>query len=406
MKFIISKNFANKKVTRYLNARVSFSKYEFFALMRAGWYYSFNRIDPLYQGVFESEYTEAFAKFMGGGFADAVNSGTNACYISIKSLLLKANSKIGVSCFTDPGVYNAVITAGHEPVALPFTSAKDWRIDLNILDELIGELKLKALVVVHTFGEPERIEEIAELCKKHNISLIEDFSQAHGASYNGKLLGRFGDLSFCSTMGRKTLISGSIGGLVFTKEKNLFRNVRSFSDRGKFIDSNFEASPLAVKNTFVSLNFSADEFLCAIGKSSLKRLHKSRLRRIYLLNRFSNIIKASKISRHLCINPAPQTNSPFVAILNITSDRLLKHRKRFVEKLFEGHVPLNSNYIQISPLWPWLEKTTEPNLKLMSHEWSERHLVLYLHEGYKNWYVDYLASQIINACESACGLTS
>jgi perosamine synthetase len=400
MTFIISKRFAKTKITRYLNARRAFSWYEFFALMRAGWYYSINRIDPLYQGVFESEYTNAFTEFMGGGFADAVNSGTNACYICIKSLLLESGSKVGISCFTDPGVFNAVLTAGHEPLPLPFISDEDWRVDLNMLDNLIKEQNLKALIIVHTFGQPDRIEEISELCKKYQVFLIEDFSQAHGASYKGQMVGKFGDLSFCSTMGRKTLASGSIGGLIFTQDENLFQKVRSFSDRGKSVNNRFETSPLASMNIHVSLNFSADEFLCAIGKSSLTRLHKSRLRRIEVTNKFSDIINASSISSHLNIDWAPPTNSPFVAILNIKSDELLKQRKLLVDKLSEAHVPLNSRYIQIAPLWPWLEKNFEVTLEVNSHQWSDRHLIIYLHEGYKDWYINYLAQEIISSCKS------
>ena len=400
MKFVISSRFAKTKITRYLNARVSFSCYEFLALARAGWYYSFNRIDPLYQGIFESKYTHAFTEFMGGGFADAVNSGTNACFICIKSLLLESGSKVGISCFTDPGVYNAVLIAGHEPLPLPFISDKDWRVDLKSLENTIKDQSLKALIIVHTFGQPDRINEISDLCKKHQVFLIEDFSQAQGASYKGQMVGKFGDLSFCSTMGRKTLASGSIGGLIYTKDKILFQRVRSFSDRGKSVNNSFETSPLASMNIHVSLNFSADEFLCAIGKSSLKRLHKSRLRRIEIINRFSDIINTSSINTHISIDRAPSTNSPFVAVLNIKSDDLLKQRKQLVDKLSEAHVPHNSRYIQIAPLWPWLEKKSDVDLEVNSQQWSDRHLIIYLHEGYKNWYVNYLAQTIIYSCQS------
>ena len=395
MKFVLSKRFANTRAVSYLNARRAFSLREFLALMRAAWYYFFNRIDPLYQGKFETEYTDAFTKFMGGGFSDAVNSGTSACFVCIKALLLETGSRVGVSCFTDPGVYNAVLTAGHEPFALPFISDEDWRVDLCRLENLIIEQQLKALIIVHTFGQPDRIEEIAKLCRKYKVLLIEDFSQAHGASYRDQIVGSFGDLSFCSTMGRKTLTSGSIGGLIFTKNEALFQKIKSFSDRGKFVDSNFETSSLATRNTDVSLNFSADEFLCAIGKSSLKRLHKSRKLRVDILNRFSDIISANTISAHLNIDAALPTDSPFVGIITIKSEKLLNHKQQFVREMTSAHVPLNSSYIQIAPLWPWLEKSLDPDLELMSHRWSDRHIILYLHEGYQDWYVSYLAKKII-----------
>ena len=88
------------------------------------------------------------------------------------------------------------------------------------------------------------------------------------------------------------------------------------------------------------------------------------------------------------------------AILNIKSNELLSQRKQLVDKLSEAYVPLNSRYIQIAPLWPWLGKNFEVDLEINSQRWSDRHLIIYLHEGYKDWYVKYLANQIISSCQS------
>ena len=127
-----------------------------------------------------------------------------------------------MSSFTDPGVFNAVRLAGLIPVPLPFVSAKDHQIDIKQLEAYICENGLKAVIVVHTFGMAENIEQICEICQTLGVQIIEDISQAQGASFNGKSWALL-EMSFFSTMGRKSVISGSSGGVVFTQNKTLAR---------------------------------------------------------------------------------------------------------------------------------------------------------------------------------------
>ena len=298
------------KFISFLNARRAFSFAEFWALMSVAIYFLFYRIDPLYQGKFEKKFTARVVQFMGGGYADAVNSGTNACYISVKSLELKKNSKIGISSFTDPGVYNAVQLAGYKPIPLPFVSEKDCQIDINQLSKVISSNDIKAIIVVHTFGIAENIEQICQICEQADIPIVEDISQAQGATFGGKNLGSFGDISFFSTMGRKSIISGSSGGVVYTKNKELAKKIYSLADRGKYVSDDFNVSSNALHNISVSLNFSSDEFLCAIGKSSLDRLEACRKKRNLLLKRLSEMLSDSKLDRHLKVLNYDIENSP------------------------------------------------------------------------------------------------
>ena len=85
-------------------------------------------------------------------------------------------------------------------------------------------------------------------------------------------------------------------------------------------------------------------------------------------------------------------------IIRIKCEALLKNKKYIVERMIASGVPINANYIQIAPLWPWLKTDMSLELEKISKKWSERHIILYLHEGYKDWYVKYLLQQIIKAC--------
>ena len=395
----LTSRFLLSKFILFLNARQAFSFSEFWSLTAAGIYFLMRRIDPLYQGIFEKKYTARVSQLMGGGYADAVNSGTNACYICIKSLELKKNSKIGVSSFTDPGVFNAVYMAGFEPVPLPFVSDKDHQIDIKKLEEYVCSNSLKAIIVVHTFGVSERIEQICKICQTLGVKIIEDISQAQGASLSGKMLGTFGEVSFFSTMGRKSVISGSSGGVIFTQNKELARKIFSISDRGKYVSEDFQVSNDARKNIDISLNFSSDEFLCAIGKSSIDRLESCRNRRNKLLKKLDDVLSKSKLGKHLQVMKYDAENSPFVAVIQITSEELLQEKQKFAELAVNSGAPINPTYLQIAGMWPWLE-TSSTEQSFMAEEWSKRHIILYLHEGYKDWYIKLIARALLQAYEN------
>ena len=278
---------------------------------------------------------------MGGGFADAVNSGTAACYIVLRSLKIEPSSNVGVSCFTDPGVYNSIILSGLNPIPLSFKNSLDWHIDIDQLEEQIKKFNLKALLIVHTFGDIEKVSQISNICKEHNIFLVEDLSQCHGGHEANHPVGSYSDISFSSTMGRKTLTSGSIGGLIYTKDESLFNKVRSLADRGKRVINKEMLSKEATENTDISLNFSADEFLCSIASSSLDRLPKAVKRRKEVLNLFSKNLADLKDKGLINILKYEEGCSPFVGLIQILDKRILEKKDLFISLLTQKGVPIN-----------------------------------------------------------------
>ena len=111
------------------------------------------------------------------------------------------SSKVAVSCFTDPGILNAIIIAELEPVLIPFQSINNWRHDKKAFLNICEKKDIKAVILVHTFGEIIDLNAFKKICNK-NIFLIEDISQCIGGKYRNKPVGSFSDISF-SSMGRK-----------------------------------------------------------------------------------------------------------------------------------------------------------------------------------------------------------
>ena len=172
-------------------------------------------VDPGYQGVYEERYCRDFISYMGGGFADAVSSGSGSVYIAIAALGLKKNTKVLVSPISDPGTYGAIILNGLVPKLID-TKKLSYNVGIENIERRLDP-EVSAVLIVHATGQTAELDKIAPYLRSKNLLCIEDCSQAHGASIDGKKIGTFGDVAAFSTMYRKNHITVGSGGLVFTK---------------------------------------------------------------------------------------------------------------------------------------------------------------------------------------------
>jgi perosamine synthetase len=220
-----------------------------------------------YNGPEEEAYCKEFAEFMGGGYVDAVNSGTTAVYVALRALDLEPFTEVIVSPITDPGGVMPVAMINCIPII-----ADSMRFSYNTgpeeIEKLISPLT-SAIVVGHIAGEPLDIERIVEIAKKYNIPVVEDCAQAHGAKVNGKYVGSFGDIAAFSTMFGKHHCTGGQGGLVYTPSEELYWRARQTSDRGKPF-----GLPQGSTNCVASLNYNLNDLQAAIGRVQLAKLPK------------------------------------------------------------------------------------------------------------------------------------
>ncbi|NLX05210.1 MAG: hypothetical protein GXY33_08705, partial [Phycisphaerae bacterium] len=143
-----------------------------------------------YNGPNEKQYEEDFARFMGGGYADGVNSGTNALFVALGALGLDAFSEVIVPPISDPGGVMPVIFIGCVPVVAD-ADVRSYNTCADEIERMITE-RTRAIVVAHIGGDPVDMDPVMALARKHNLYVVEDCAQAHGARYKGKMLGTFG----------------------------------------------------------------------------------------------------------------------------------------------------------------------------------------------------------------------
>jgi dTDP-4-amino-4,6-dideoxygalactose transaminase len=218
-----------------------------------------------YNGEEEEAFCKEFAEFLGGGYADGVNSGTTSVHVALAALKPAPFSEVVVGAVTDPGGIMPIVVQNCIPVVAD-TAPGTYNPGPEQIEAAITPLT-SAIVVAHIGGEPMDIEGIMAVAKKHNLPVVEDCSQSHAAKVNGKYVGTFGDVSAFSIMFGKHFCCGGQGGMVFTKDCEIYNSVRQIADRGK---------PFGIENSngnvLASLNFNMDELHAAIGRVQLKKL--------------------------------------------------------------------------------------------------------------------------------------
>lgn len=218
-----------------------------------------------YNGPEEEAFCRQFAKFMGGGYADAVNSGTTAVYVALRALNIEPFTEVIVSPITDPGGMMPIALLNCIP-AVADTAPGSFNAGPEQIEELISPLT-SAIVLAHLQGEPADMNGIMRVARRHRIPVVEDCAQAHGATLNGRLVGTFGDVAAFSTMFGKHFCTGGQGGVVYTRNEKIYQQARRASDRGKPF-----GLPAGATNCVASLNYNLNDLSSAIGSVQLKKL--------------------------------------------------------------------------------------------------------------------------------------
>jgi dTDP-4-amino-4,6-dideoxygalactose transaminase len=213
-------------------------------------------------------FEEEFAKYIGVSYGIGVGSGTEAIHLALKCLSI--------------GQGDEVITVSHTAVAtaaaIELTGAKVTFVDIEpdyyTLDakklEAVITPKTKAIVVVHLYGQSADLDQITEVARKHNLPIVEDCAQAHGARYKDRRVGSYGELACFSFYPTKNLGALGDGGMVVTNDKQLAQKAKLLREYGwarRYISD------------FFGWNTRLDELQAAILRIKLKYLDKDNAKR-------------------------------------------------------------------------------------------------------------------------------
>lgn len=189
-------------------------------------------------GRFNEVFEKKLAAFLGVNYLITVNSGSSANLVAFSTLtssklgdraIRQGDEVIGVAAGF-PTTVNPILQFGAVPVFVD-VELGTYNIDATKIEAAISP-KTKAIMLAHTLGNPYNLEVITALCKKYNLWLIEDCCDALGATYNGQLVGTFGDIGTLSFYPAHHITMGE-GGAVFTDNPELKLIAESFRDWGR-----------------------------------------------------------------------------------------------------------------------------------------------------------------------------
>ena len=181
------------------------------------------------------EFEKEFAAFVGTQYAVALSNGTLALDVVLKAMGIGAGDDVIVTSRTFLASASCIVNAGANPVFAD--------VDLNSQNISAETIKAaltpntKAIIVVHLAGMPAEMDGIMDLAKEHDLWVIEDCAQAHGAKYKGKSVGSIGHVGAWSFCQDKIMTTGGEGGMVTTNDKTLWEKMWSYKDHGKSYDA-------------------------------------------------------------------------------------------------------------------------------------------------------------------------
>ena len=253
--------------------------------------------------MFEKE----FAYWCGSKYAITTSNGTTSLYLALKALAIGHGDEVIVTPRSFIASVSCVVNAGATPIFAD-VDLNSGNITAQTIREKISD-KTKAIICVHLAGYPCEMEAIMCLAKKHNIFVIEDCAQAHGAKYQEQSVGSIADIGCFSFCQDKIMTTGGEGGMVVTNHEALWRIMWAFKDHGKSYSAVFEKDhPPGFRWLHESFgsNFRMTEMQAAIGRIQLTRMDDWHAKRTHnakiimaTLAKFPQLIFLPKIDKQV-----------------------------------------------------------------------------------------------------------
>ncbi len=182
-------------------------------------------------GKEEKDFESEFAAYCDSKYAVGVNSGTDALYLALAALDIKEGDEVILPPYTFIATALCISYGGAKPVFVDI-EPETYNLDPQKLKKAITS-KTKAIIPVHIYGQAANMDEILALAKEHNLKVIEDAAQAHGARYKGKRIGSLGNVSCFSFYPTKALGAFGDGGMIVTSDEKIYKNSLMLRDYGR-----------------------------------------------------------------------------------------------------------------------------------------------------------------------------
>lgn len=255
-------------------------------VLRSGWYILGKEVES-----FEKE----FAEYTGAKYCVGLASGLDALWLAFRVLGIGKGDEVIVQGNTYIASVMGITINNATPI---FVEPDEYfSIDADKIEEKITP-KTKAILVVHLYGQVAQMDKILALCKKYNLRLVEDCAQSHGACFNGKMTGTFGDVGCFSFYPSKNLGAYGDAGAVTVNDEELAKQFKIYRNYG---------SEKRYHNKVIGANSRLDELQAGLLRVKLQHITEITKEREYLASRYNELLDNKSIKK-----PSVRTNSKCV----------------------------------------------------------------------------------------------
>lgn len=291
-----------------------------------------NWIAPLGENV--NKFEEELAEYVGTKHAAALSAGTAAIHMAFKALDVKKGDIVFCSDLTFSATANPITYQNATPVFID-SEKETWNMDPKALEKAFEKYPHpKAVIVVHLYGTPAKIEEIRKICEKHEVPLVEDAAESLGATYKGKQTGTFGKYGIYSFNGNK-IITTSGGGMIISEDEEKIAKVRFWATQAREKARHYEHKE-------IGYNYRMSNIVAGIGRGQLKVLDLRIKQKTEIYNRYK---EAFKDMADIKMQPIPENTMPnhWLSVITIKKDSKVKP--------LDIMVALEKENIESRPVW-------------------------------------------------------
>ena len=291
-----------------------------------------NWVAPLGENV--NKFEEELANYVGAKHDAALSSGTAAIHMAFKALDIKEGDIVFCQDLTFSATVNPVMYEKATPVFID-SERQSWNMDPRALEKAFEKYpNPKAVIVVHLYGTPAKMDEIKDICDKHGVPLVEDAAESLGATYKGKQTGTFGKYGIYSFNGNK-IITTSGGGMLVSDDEERIAKVRFWATQSREKARHYEHKE-------VGYNYRMSNIVAGIGRGQLKVLDERIKQKTDIYNNYKDGFKdISDIE----MEPIPVDTKPNHWLSVITLDKNSK------VKPIDIMEALDKENIESRPVW-------------------------------------------------------
>ena len=334
------------------------------------------------EGPMVTQFEQRFARFAGVKYAVAVNTGTAALHSAVIAAGIKQGDEIILPSFTFVATAEAVVLAGAKPCFVDI-DPETYNISLKGIENGITK-KTKAVMPVDVYGLPADMQPIKEIADKHDLLIIEDAAQAHGAAYKGKPAGVLADAACWSLYASKNMTAGE-GGVITTDNDGMAGTMRSLRTHGE-------------KEKYMSLifgyNYRMSEIQAAVGCAQLEKLPNFLAKRRENAKRLTETFKETD-KLQLPNEPKGFSHSWYLYTVRLR-DSTEEERNRIVDELRKKGIGAEVYYKNPVHLMPYYSKTFGKHRLPETEKAAKQVFSLPVHPGVTEEQIDYIGKTLLH----------